>query len=1076
MTESPFKNTDQEELIARLEGALDRATAVELVSDVVRTTNRSETATQVLELLDELKEASSKATQGAVEALLELRRRAALQAVVPWLDLGVALAGSSGAAAIKYFKESPLILGLIESTEARRQVLVLALELAENDPNVALDWFRKSPELLTVLPADQLASWAEVGVELARLDYVVGIEFFRQSPAMAQVIPLTLVRTWVGFGMKLVTQNSLGKTDYLGTLEFFRTGPAILGEVEGAGARQAVVELGSGMADHSPTLAIAFLAEAPTILRRLPSEEWRTKVLQYGVLVAERDAEAVLAYVRRCPEILGLIGSGEQGAEKFEEWYRGGMEILEYSPEGARAYFALETRKALASIEQAISGVPLRQIARSVKLFAQGLCGADVTIRSLPDLDPAGQLAPESLRAAVSPDGRTIALPALLRRYPTREENLRLYTVMTAHEAGHLEFGTYSLSLGRLADLIHEVRTRYRPSPPPSPIAHRNLESNGHPGEDDGEGQSGIAHSPRIQSLKEVFALYPQPGLVRDLWTVLEDARVEYRLQHEYPGLKRDLAALARESVRTRSFTHGLSVREMIVDYLLLLTTAEPGTVRIPDSIADIVDRLWALCQRILTPTASAEETIRLVDRLYLTMEEMLASTACDVAAHEEEATDRDLGAGPKASEEVSGQYRPVTNWAYRGAMNPDMVRDRGGEAEGTDQQIGHEMPVLGREVPFPGDIPHAESSAEGLRPPKTEGGQSPGSVPSRASGLSAQPPGDASGPGRIPPSIVEQMLAVGIDQREGRESAQSKDRAFLYDEWDGLIQDYRSGWCRVIERVAPEGSRDFAEATLAAHGPAVRLLRRYFESIRPPGLRRVHGQPDGEELDLDASIRRIADRKAGVEPSDRIYLRREKRERDVAAAFLVDLSGSTSRQIESPAGSSGRRVIDVEKEGLVLLCEALEAIGDQYGVYGYSGRGREQVEFVILKEFDEPAHGRTAQRIGSIGPMHQNRDGAAIRHAAYKLLAQDARVRLLVLISDGKPLDDGYADEYALEDTKMALREGRIRGIEPFCITVDRGADEYLRRMYGEVRYVIIDHVAALPERLPRIYQRLTA
>ncbi|MGH7165157.1 MAG: nitric oxide reductase activation protein NorD, partial [Nitrospiraceae bacterium] len=665
----------------------------------------------------------------------------------------------------------------------------------------------------------------------------------------------------------------------------------------------------------------------------------------------------------------------------------------------------------------------------------------------LPDLDPAGQPDSEPARATVSPDGRMIALPAILRRYPTREENIRLYTVMTAHEAGHLEFGTYSLSLGRLVDLIEEVRRRYggdKPSPHPSPIAHCNLESNGQPG----EGQSGMTQGPRIQSLKELFALYPQPGLVRDLWTVLEDARVEYRLQHEYPGLKRDLAVLAREAVRTRSLTHGVSVREMIVDCLLLLTTADPGTVRIPDSIADIVERLWGLCQRILTPTASAEETIRLVDRLYLTMEEMLPSTACDVGAHEEQASDQDLGPGPKASEEVSGQYRPVTNWAYRGAMNPDLVRDHGGGVNGTEEERTPEMPTVGRD----------------------------GFLTPDASRPSGEPVGNALGPELSADSPVDRLLTVGNEVLEERATGRFDDRGFLYDEWDGLIQDYRSGWCRVVERVAPEGSRDFAEATLAAHGPAVRLLRRYFESIRPPGLRRVHGQPDGEELDLDASIRRIADRAAGAEPSDRIYLRREKRERDVAAAFLVDLSGSTSRQIESPAGSSGRRVIDVEKEGLVLLCEALEAIGDQYGVYGYSGRGREQVEFVVLKEFDEPAHGRAAQRIGSIVPMHQNRDGAAIRHAAHKLLARNARVRLLVLISDGKPLDDGYADEYALEDTKMALREARIRGIEPFCITVDRSADDYLRRMYGEVRYVIIDHVAALPERLPRIYQRLTS
>ncbi|HET8580133.1 MAG TPA: VWA domain-containing protein, partial [Nitrospiraceae bacterium] len=214
------------------------------------------------------------------------------------------------------------------------------------------------------------------------------------------------------------------------------------------------------------------------------------------------------------------------------------------------------------------------------------------------------------------------------------------------------------------------------------------------------------------------------------------------------------------------------------------------------------------------------------------------------------------------------------------------------------------------------------------------------------------------------------------------------------------------------------------------------------------------------------------ADLVAGVEPSDRVFIRREKRERNVAVAFLVDMSGSTSRQIES----DGRRVIDVEKEGLALLCEALEAVGDQYAVYGYSGQGRRQVDFVIVKDFDELAGGRTARRISAVAPLHQNRDGAAIRHATGKLLARQARTRLLVLISDGKPLDDGYADEYSLEDTKMALREVRTRGIHPFCITVDRDADDYLRRMYGEVRFLVIDNATALPERLPKVYQRLTA
>jgi nitric oxide reductase activation protein len=80
------------------------------------------------------------------------------------------------------------------------------------------------------------------------------------------------------------------------------------------------------------------------------------------------------------------------------------------------------------------------------------------------------------------------------------------------------------------------------------------------------------------------------------------------------------------------------------------------------------------------------------------------------------------------------------------------------------------------------------------------------------------------------------------------------------------------------------------------------------------------------------------------------------------------------------------------------------------------------------------------------------------------------------MLISDGKPLDDAYADDYALEDTKMALQEVRMQGIQPFCITVDQEADAYLRRMYGDVRFLVIDRVETLPERLPKVYRRLTA
>ncbi len=1023
----------EEKLVELIAVVLDRPTAADMVARL----SQAGTVPAVLALIEELEGVSSKATRAALEALPELHRRVGLQTVVAWLDLGVALAGSSGATALRYFKESPLILGLFESSSARDLALSVALELAESDVNVALEFVRAAPESLALLPSDQLAPWVEAGLDLARLDHVLGLEFFRQGPSIAAAIPLDQVRAWIGFGMKLVTLNSLGKTDYLGTLEFFRTSPAILGDIDGVPVRKNVIELGSTVADRDPKTAVLLLAESPAVLRAMPSEDWRIKTLRYGMLLAERDAEAALTYLRRCPEVLALIGTADGAGDKFEGWFKGGMEVLEYSPEGGRAYFALETTKALASLEQAMSGVPLRQIARSLKLFAQGLCGTDVAIQSLPDpLEPDQAAAlKKPARAKVSPDGRTISLPAVMRRYATRDENIRLYRVMTAHEAGHLEFGTYGLSLKRLADVVEAVRRRYGRSPADQ-------------------------HAQALQSLEGLFGLYPQPGLIRDLWTVLEDARVEYRLQEEYPGLKQDLARLAREAATTRSLLQGLSVRELVVDALLLLSTAEPGTVPIPDPIRDLVERAWALSQVVLTPSATAEEVVRVSDRIYVLLEESLASARRDEGARREPASDLDQGAGPKASEETSGAYRPVTNWAYRGAMDPDLVGNRDEEGESAAGTNGAQSGADQTQID--------DSSASRLPPP--------------ASRLAGEHRGERKdeglAPGGAPGSAVEQMLAVGdlpFAPRASRLTAGG--RAFLYDEWDGGIQDYRSGWCRVVERPAPEGAADFAEATLSAHGPAVRLLRRYFESLRPPGLRLVRGQMDGEDVDLDAAIGRTVDLAAGAEASDRIFVRREKREREVAAVFLVDLSGSTSRQLDAQGqGEGGRRVIDVEKEGLILLAEALGAIGDQFAVYGYSGQGRRQVDFVVLKDFDEPAAPCLGRRVGSITPLHQNRDGAAIRHATKKLQARKTRNRLLVLISDGRPLDDGYADEYSLEDTRMALREARMKGVDPFCITVDRNADDYVRRMYGDVRFLVIDRIGALPELLPKVYHRLTA
>ncbi len=987
--------------LQRLSAELGAANAETLLVRLLEATGMPDADARVLVLLDELEELSEKAARAAIEALPELDCRAGLSHILLWLDLGVVLAESSGACALKYFKDSPMILGVIEQAEARTDVLTIGLDIAEQDANTALEYVRHAPQILPEIPLRQLRPWLDVGIELTQSNVVVGLEFIRQIPKLVHVLPLGGVRDWATLGMKLILPNSLGKPDYVATMEFLRTSPAILGHIETFELRAKVVSLCLLLAQQSPEPGLAWLTESPDVLRALPSTEWQIRILQYGALLAEKHAGVTLEYLRRAPELVRLIGPGSEALSKFEKWFGAGMDVLAYSPEGAQAYFAAESRKALASVEEALSGVPFRQVARRLKLFVQGLCGTDVTVTALADsvISPA--------RATASPDGQSISLPALLRRYPTAAENERLYLVMAAHEAGHLEFGTYRLRLESLSDLIHTVQRRY-----------------------------GGPHHAKPDTLAALFQLYPNPMLVRDLWIVLEDARVEFLLQAEYPGLRTDLARLAAESIGPRDPAQGVTPKELLVDCLLRLSTGEAVDTAVPKAVREEVSILWGMSQAVLKTTATAEHTVRVVDGIYAKLEELLAARG-EMITVERLEEDKQAEPAQMQPDRLGDDYRAVTEVVYRGSMNPEFISWSQESLEQKGQHPAQPNSMATRNI-------QKDERASNEREVASEG--------------------------RSFLSVVGECLTLETETQSVPRSAE-EGRVILYPEWDYQIADYRMNWCSVVEQPAEFGSDEFVTGILAAQQSAIQSLRRFFEGLRPQAFRRLTGQPDGEEVDLDAVLRRRGEQRAGMEGSDRLYVRREKKERNVAVAFLVDMSGSTSREL-----GDGRRVIDIEKAGLVLLCEALDAVGDQYGLYAYSSRGRAQVDFLTIKDFDERLGPSTAHRLGGLVPRHQNRDGAAIRHATAKLLTREVKHRLLILMSDGRPLDDHYKDDYSLEDTKAALREARQRGVETFCVTIDREAEQYLSRMYAHTQYCVIDRIEALPTTLPRIYRQLTA
>ena len=233
-------------------------------------------------------------------------------------------------------------------------------------------------------------------------------------------------------------------------------------------------------------------------------------------------------------------------------------------------------------------------------------------------------------------------------------------------------------------------------------------------------------------------------------------------------------------------------------------------------------------------------------------------------------------------------------------------------------------------------------------------------------------------------------------------------------------LGDYLQDPVHLREKAPAEDGGDFYDGVLRRHQNLVRRTRAAFERLRPEGLRRLRRWRDGDEFDYRELIEACVDRRSGAVPSDRLFLKRVKDRRDVAVLLLTDLSRSTASLVPGTDAS----VLDIEKQAIVVLCEALAVLGDDFAAAGFSGSGRRGVEYVRIKEFGEPLSSAVRGRIGALRPQRNTRMGAAIRHAADQLARASARVRLLILLSDGFPNDSGYKGAYAVADTRQALAE----------------------------------------------------
>ncbi len=707
------------------------------------------------------------------------------------------------------------------------------------------------------------------------------------------------------------------------------------------------------------------------------------------------------------------------------------------------------------------TGVRFEERQRVFSLFAEAIAGRFV------HLSPLEQAFPMRATVTAIPDATgeapVILLPSVIDDFPDTRHNSGAYRIAILRQIESFENGisTFDLlsasehpGLAGLAEAALQLPSPYRP------VVSGDLD--------------------------RFLLVSPHGAVVSLVLPVVESLRIDSTLSRRFPGARGDLHRVRRHSLLAREESApasepsaGVSMAGLALDLIRRYALGADISLLVEASQNIPLAKVFSLASRVVRIGATVYDSVLAAVEIALLMDVPVES----------------FGAPRLAETPASSSEFPADSPASAGGTQEPKRVD---EIEFSDDDM------TGTRADFDDDLVSDAPTGSGR-------GTSP-ETPERSAPTGKQPDGQKAPTLEVTDFEAPDPYEHSAKIRTRRTRPTNDQRTYFYHEWDYLSSTYLASWCRLHEHRLKGKNFAFVHDVRRNHPMLTQQVRRRFGAIRPEAWHRVHGTPDGDEISLDSLVETVVDRRSGHASDEHLYIRRERAVRDVAAAFLLDMSRSTDAPVLDPnvvappvptrdPGETDpylrggffdvdefqldlmtpkRRVIDVAKEALAVMCDALQTLGDSHAIYGFSGSGRHNVEFHVAKEFSDPTSTRTWAALGAMEPIRYTRMGPSIRHATHKLAKQPERTKVLVVVTDGYPQDEGYGPDrndrnYGIHDTAKALEEADAAGISTFCVTIDPAGHDYLRRMCAEDRYLVIDDVQTLAVELEKVYRTLT-
>ncbi len=1037
---------------------------------------------------------------------------------INWAKSGDALCGDSPSLAVAYFRTSPDAIRRLRPRYINdwAQACRSIYRGTWKSSALACRLFESTPQLLEPLSFEEFRRFAEFLEELSRRSYDMASDALTKS---LQLFP----KLGKDSGAFITLANTVASTSWRHTNPLFEAAQSSLPDLPTT-HRVALISLVGRLASNDEVDPAKTIVDGARAINHIDMEA-RETLFDLSQQIATVSPPSSAAFLAAAPRVMERVTFPQ-----LIEWQQRGMSLAEENPEALVSYFRNESSHSHETLDSLSSSVELERVREIIRMYCRMLAGQDIEVQA------AQQLVDKNIGwfqgELPTTEGTTIYLPKVINRHNNKDNNFGFFKVISTHQTGHIEFGSFRFRFDRPSSLFNDLRPELT-----------GIKPEEKPGIDDESASSEVdtdtstnGHTSAATPMTRFFDLFPDRRLSTDVFTIFESTRIDANVMRAYRGLAVIYNTVQSDALDSRPELTDLPARETLVEFMIRISLGQTSDLMAPKQHLDTARDLRRLVHMMRNETASvedaAEATIRACALLSEIKNEEIDEDEFENLDDDEE--DDESDEGDDDDEYVQGIIEQFVKSMMpgEGVGDDDEQTDEDDASDFEDEEDYSSPQDVDYRGEFKPELSQLLSQAqmmdgsefmeeEGEMTPLTQEQLEDMMKNSTEFEIKEGQEGEEMSPelAEMMENLLKEMQRRDpeaqsqpsgpmqhMDEEGGPLTPSGKDQ-FVYDEWDFRANEYRPRWCMVHEKAMSGGDPGFYRDTLIERASLLQMIKKQFELVMPEMYRKQKRLEDGEELDFDAALEAVIDIRVGATPDEKLFWRRNKTERSVAVAFLLDMSASTAEAIEEakrPSDDWGapddpveymvwlrsrrseglrksyKRIVDVEKEGVVLLINALESLGDDYGIYGFSGYGRENVEFYVIKDLDEKFSLDIPRRIDRIAPLHATRMGPSIRHAASKLADQDSRSRFLFLISDGRPQDRGYSregveKEYAVHDTRMALLEAKREGIVPFCLTVDKQGHDYLKFMMDDFNYEVLPDVSLLPQRLLMLYKRLT-